>query len=105
MMHELTAMIRINPAGARTKILDALREAGMHKGRAATALECRHQTLTQWIERLELGAEVEKMTARALKDGWHHGNVGGRPRDSARVRRMKDKGLMPRTPKRATAGA
>ncbi len=80
-MHEMGYLIRFDPAEAKKRILEALRLEGVHKGNASTRLGCRHGTLIRWIEQLKLAPAIATMTARAVREGWHHGHVGGRPKE------------------------
>lgn len=77
--HEISALIRVQPKEAAKKVLAFLKDAKMHKGDAARQIGCAHSTLISWIRQLELAPEIEKLEAKAKKDGWHHGRVGGRP--------------------------
>lgn len=78
--HELSRVLKVNPGLVREQILDALRKSGMHKGRAAHRLHAAHSTFLTWIKKLALGADIAEMTALAIREGWHHGEVGGRTR-------------------------
>ncbi len=77
--HEISALIRVQPAEAAKRILAALRETGMHKGEAAKRLGCAHSTLLSWIAQLHLAQKIEALAEKARKEGWHHGRLGGRP--------------------------
>lgn len=76
---EITALMVIDPVSARHRIVEALRASGMHMGEAAASLGCSYMTLQRWIAKLDLGAQVEVMKTKSVKEGWHHGRKGGRP--------------------------
>jgi hypothetical protein len=81
--HDMHALIQIDPAKAKAKILATLREAKAHKGDAAAKLGCAHGTLLRWIAELDLGRAVEMQLAKAIREGWHHQRnrkSTGRPR-------------------------
>lgn len=79
-LHEMGYLIRFDQLEAKKRLLAALRKAGTHKGDAAKIFECNHKTLIRWIDELGISGDVEAMIATAIKEGWHHGRVGGRPR-------------------------
>jgi transposase len=80
--HDLSALIEAKPKEAAERIMVALRQAKAHKADAAKRLGCSHQTLLRWIAKLGIGAQVDKLIARAEREGWHHGRTGGRPQGS-----------------------
>lgn len=77
---EILALIIADPAKAKTKILVALQATGMHMVEAAKRLGCDNSTLLRWIDRLGMKRDVERMRARAEREGWHHKKHGGRPK-------------------------
>lgn len=83
---EINALIALDPAKAAEIILDALRDAGMHKGNAAKAMECSHGTLLRWIARLNLDAKIAKMLKDAERKGWRHNGRTGRPERKLKIR-------------------
>lgn len=74
------ALIRERPQAARLAICLALFLSGMSKSDAAKRLKCTHGTLLRWIAMLKLEKRIELMTNDAIKNGWHHGRKGGRPK-------------------------
>lgn len=80
--HVIAALIVADPKQARARLIERLRKARMHKGDCAAAIGCAHSTLLRWIRKLRLEPEIEKLEARARREGWHHGRVGGRPEGS-----------------------
>lgn len=84
--HELGSLIEYKPKEATERILNALREAKAHKADAAKLLGCSHGTLLRWIAKLGIGPQIDKLVAKAEREGWHHGRTGGRPRGSVKVK-------------------
>lgn len=58
-LHEIGALIQREPATAKAKILDALREANGNRSKAAKLLSAGDRSLYRWIERLEIWSEVD----------------------------------------------
>lgn len=83
-MHKMAAMIMVDPAKARREILVAFRNAGASRGDAAVNLGATRNTFARWVEALGLVDELAEVEARAVKQGWHHGRVGGRPMGSTK---------------------
>lgn len=80
--HEITHLIAVDPTKAKAKILQALKAARMHKAVATKEIGCSHGTFLRWIVRLGMQQEIEEMAAKAVKEGWHHEERGGRPQGS-----------------------
>ncbi len=84
--HNTTGLlVRLDPKRAKGLILDAFRRAKAHHGDAAKLLDCSSSTLNSWMRTLGLGDEMDRMTAKAKREGWHHGRSRmspGRPRKS-----------------------
>lgn len=89
--HEINALISIAPGDAKTRILDALRDAKMHRADAAKILDCHGDTLRRWIVRLGLETEIGKLMRVAKKEGWFHDRKGGRPTKKKRVKAIRRK--------------
>jgi len=79
MTSEIGFLIRYKTSEAEARILGAIREAGGHKGRAATILGCRHGTLIAWINALKIGPTVESLIEKGKREGWYDVSSGGRP--------------------------
>ena len=78
-IHEINALISIDPTKAKKTILAALKKAKMHKEDAAKLLGCNYVTLLRWISRLDMEAEIEEANTLAKKQGKFHDRKGGRP--------------------------
>jgi len=90
---EIQGLIIAEPEKARKKILSALEASRMHMGDAAKRLGCAHSTLLRWIAQLALARPIEVLKARAIRQGWHHNKIGGRPKGST-----VETGAAPRPP-------
>lgn len=96
-IHEINALISINPEKAKKTILSALKKARMHKEDAAAELGCNYVTLLRWISRLSMEKDIEAANDLAKKQGKFHDRKGGRPvgttvaNGAARPKRTKAK--------------
>lgn len=76
-MHTMLALVKVDPDKARKRIIDAFVKGEAHYQRAAALLDCHHHSYTRWAEMLGIKKELEKLEAKAEKEGWHHGVHGG----------------------------
>ena len=67
---DMTHLIALSPKKAAEQILAAYRVAGASLKDAAKLLDCTERTLHRWVDRLELRPEIDKLTARAMREGW-----------------------------------
>lgn len=94
---EMGWLVKYDAKKARARILRALREEGMHRGRAARRLGCTHGTLIQWTTKLGMLEELRALDARSERDGWRAATAGvggarkgaGRPKNPAPSPRPK----------------
>lgn len=106
---EMGYLIRVDPKEARRRIVEALKAAKMHRGKAAQRLGCTHGTLIQWTHRLAMEAEVKRLDERAEREGWRDETAGaggrrpgaGRPAKPKVTRRSRVKKLAGRRNARA----
>lgn len=75
--HELAALIVVDRASARKRILAAFVDAKCSRDDAARILGCRRSTLLAWIKKLGLQGDLQDVEAIAKRDEWHHGRLGG----------------------------
>lgn len=80
MLTPIGALALVRPEEARVAILRAMRLAGAHRARAAEALGCSRATFARLVARLGMEGELERLEREALRNGTHHGRLGGRPR-------------------------
>ena len=78
----MTAVVRVNPAKARLDILRAYEKSRCDLTATSVLLDCSYNTLQKWVTALALQPRLDKLKARALREGWHHdkNRNGGRPR-------------------------
>jgi DNA-binding XRE family transcriptional regulator len=76
---ELSTLVAANAREARARIVEAYMDAGCSRQDAAHALGVSKRTLARFVDSLELTAKLATLEAKALRDGWHHGRLGGRP--------------------------
>lgn len=76
---EMGYLVKFKPSEAKEKILAALREAKTNKGQAIKLLDCTYSTLYRWFDELDMRGDVEKLEARAAKEGWAEIGRTGRP--------------------------
>jgi hypothetical protein len=91
--HELTHRIEREPEKAAGVLLDAYRDGKCKAGAAAALLRVTLRTWIRWIARLDaalgaskkgtMSARMDKLKRRARREGWHHKDVGGRPKKAA----------------------
>lgn len=79
-IHEVNALISVDPEKAKAKILAALKKAKWHKEDAAKVLDCNYVTLLRWITRLRMEKKIASETKLAKKAGTFHDRKGGRPK-------------------------
>lgn len=60
-LSEFGALIIVNPDEARRRILDAIDEAKGNRTRAAEALDAPLRTFHNWLDRLDLWPEVDRL--------------------------------------------
>lgn len=84
-VHEMTALLVVDPKAARRRILDAYRKARANARDAAKILGCGERTLHRWVDRLMMKPDLERMARRAQREGWYHDKftLGGRPAKEA----------------------
>ena len=75
------AMMLIDPIAAKKEIIKAFRDAHAHRGDLADFLGVSRKVLYGWIDRLGLADVLDRIEETAKKAGWHHGRLGGRPKD------------------------
>jgi hypothetical protein len=75
----LSPIVLVDPEKARRLIRKAFRDALCKRGEACKALDCSTSTLQGWIRQLGMEQELLDLEETAKKEGWHHGDVGGRP--------------------------
>ncbi len=80
-MQKIRALIEVDPARAKEAIRQAFRKAKASRADAAAELGAGRAAFARWVERLGMGPELERLEAKAKKEGWHHGrySLGGRP--------------------------
>ena len=78
-VHEVNALISVDPEKAKSRILTALKKSKWHKEDAAKILDCNYVTLLRWITRLRLEKKIASETKFAKKAGTFHDRKGGRP--------------------------
>ena len=91
--HELTHRIELEPEKAAGALLDAYRDAKCKARAACLLLGVTQRTWIRWVERLDaallgskkgtMGERMAKLKGRAQAEGWHHKDVGGRPKKVA----------------------
>ena len=88
--HELTHRIELEPEKAAGVMLAAYQKAKCKARDAATLLGVTERTWIRWVQRLDealqkskkggMSERMGKLKERAYREGWHHKDVGGRPR-------------------------
>lgn len=102
-VHQMRYMILVEPEKAKREIIRALRKTGMHRAQAAAELGCAHSTFLKWIEQLKMADEIEALEETSIRNGWHHGSVGGRPK--GKVWSQEERRARGFVPKRRSANA
>ena len=77
---ELGHLVALDPAEARQRIASAYRESGAHLANAATLLGVAYVSLWRYVQSLDMRPELDRLSRKAHRDGWHHESLGGRPR-------------------------
>lgn len=77
MLHKMRSMIEIEPEAARKEMIDAFVKAKCHYQDASDIIGCKPHTFTRWARLLGIKEKLEKLEAKAEKEGWHHGRKGG----------------------------
>jgi hypothetical protein len=67
------------PAKARDAIIAAFKRAQCNREVTAKLLKISKRSLSRYIELLEMSAKLDALEVKAIRDGWHHGKLGGRP--------------------------
>jgi hypothetical protein len=75
----MTSLIADDPDKARSRILAAFRCARCSRQDAAVLMGVSKRSLARWIVALEMTEKLSLLEAKAIRDGWHHGRVGGHP--------------------------
>ena len=77
----MTAVVKVNPTKARVDILRAYEKTKCDLTAVSVLLGCSYNTLQRWVVALNLQPQLDRLKARALREGWHHGKNrnGGRP--------------------------
>jgi hypothetical protein len=75
----LTAQVHNEPKKARGAIIAAFKRAACNRETTAIVLKISKRSLSRYIELLEMTEELDALESKAIRDGWHHGSVGGRP--------------------------
>ncbi len=70
--HQLAALIEVDPKAAAKQICDAYVEGKASQRDAAAVLGVNESTYYRWVKLLDLSAALEKLKAKAKKEGWHH---------------------------------
>jgi hypothetical protein len=75
----MAALILVDPKAAAKQVLDAFVKAKTSRRGAADILGCNERTFANWAKALKV--DLDKVEARAKREGWHHGRhkLGGRP--------------------------
>jgi hypothetical protein len=81
---DMTALIQLSPTAAKAEIERAYRATGACMSDAAKALGCGRQTLRDWVARLGMGAELELIYGRAVREGWVHGKSSSKSKNPSR---------------------
>lgn len=78
---EFAATVRFQPDKARDCVLEKFREAGANLKETAKLFGVSYRTMHRWIETLDVQDRLEKLRAKAIREGWHRADPGGRPRE------------------------
>jgi hypothetical protein len=79
----MSALALVNKAEARKRVMSALEKHKVHKGKAAASLGLSYVALRDFVRQLGLEREVERLAARAKREGWfHEDSPMGRPKGS-----------------------
>lgn len=89
----LTHVIELEPEKAAASMLDAYQRARCKSRQAALDVGVTERTWIRWVIRLDgllmgtkkgtMSERMDKLKAKAQREGWHHKDVGGRPRKVA----------------------
>lgn len=88
--HPMQARIQLDPKGAAEEIADLYRAEKCHQRNVAARLSISVGTLIRYIHKLDIAlrtptnkepftGRLARIKASALKEGWHHHELGGRP--------------------------
>jgi hypothetical protein len=80
----LTPFVTTDPEKVRRLIRAAMKDAKCKRSDAARILDASAATLANWIDILDMEDELQRLEIQAKKEGWHHGDVGGRPKGSTK---------------------
>jgi hypothetical protein len=75
----LSHLIYTDPAALAEMIVREFKSSKCLRLKTAEKLGIDKRTLARYIDKLELEPKLAEIETKALRDGWHHGNFGGRP--------------------------
>lgn len=87
--HPLQSRIQVEPKVAADEICELYKQAKCSRKVVAKKLKVSAGTLIRWINALDeagtnLTRRLDKIKGQAYREGWHHGDIGGRPASASR---------------------